>query len=363
MKATNKTECLGQTSKRPFYYCAPNDVWSLGVILVNLTCGRNPWKQASVEDSTYRAYTRHQGFLKTILPLTDELDDILGRIFTPNPDQRISLSELRQRILECPRFTQQPQQQQVAQEVPVVPQQPVIVCSSPVVTSSVADASDCAVYEEYEDEDDEDLFEDDNDESFGPSSPASSSSGESDCETESDMSCSADECSLIDDEEEPEMVNHVQDMPLTPPPPMLAAHPPPPHNVAEMMYTYEHDDTSMMMDMPAPAPAPFHVQQQQAQMQQQQQQFMFHAPPVFHQPMPQFHQQHQQMPPQHILPSQMPMQQQKPLPPVAPIPQQQPQQPIGSKFWGWFGKPLQMNFHPQINHMHTFQNQVFLTSY
>ncbi|KAI5866424.1 Ran1-like protein kinase [Durotheca rogersii] len=98
-------ECLDPSSRRPFYYCAPNDVWSLGVILVNLTCGRNPWKQASFEDSTYRAYTRSQDFLRTILPLSDELNNILGRIFTRNPDHRITLPELRSSILACSQFT------------------------------------------------------------------------------------------------------------------------------------------------------------------------------------------------------------------------------------------------------------------
>jgi serine/threonine protein kinase len=101
-------ECLDHSTRRPYYLCAPNDVWSLGVILVNLTCGRNPWKQASMEDSTYRAYTMDPKFLKTILPLTDELNEILGRIFTSNPEQRIKLAELRQRILACERFTLSP---------------------------------------------------------------------------------------------------------------------------------------------------------------------------------------------------------------------------------------------------------------
>ncbi|KAL1837694.1 hypothetical protein VTJ49DRAFT_3506 [Mycothermus thermophilus] len=99
-------ECLDPSSSRPFYYCAPNDVWSLGVILVNLTCGRNPWKQASQEDSTYRAFTKNRDFLKTILPVSDELNDILARIFTRNPDERITLPELRARILACSKFTE-----------------------------------------------------------------------------------------------------------------------------------------------------------------------------------------------------------------------------------------------------------------
>jgi serine/threonine protein kinase len=85
--------------------CAPNDVWSLGVILVNLTCGRNPWKQASYQDSTYRAYMRSPDFLKTILPLSDDLNAILGRVFDVNPETRISLAELRSRILACSGFT------------------------------------------------------------------------------------------------------------------------------------------------------------------------------------------------------------------------------------------------------------------
>ncbi|GAP86018.1 putative RAN protein kinase [Rosellinia necatrix] len=98
-------ECLDPSSWRPFYYCAPNDVWSLGVILVNLTCGRNPWRQASFDDTTYRAFTRSPDFLRTILPLSDGLNEILGRIFTRNPDERITLQELRTKISVCSQLT------------------------------------------------------------------------------------------------------------------------------------------------------------------------------------------------------------------------------------------------------------------
>lgn len=103
-------ECLDQSSRDASYRCAPNDIWSLGVILVNLTCGRNPWKQASTEDSTYKAFTRNRDFLKTILPLSDELNEILGMIFERNPEKRITVSELKQRIIECIHFSAPPQQ-------------------------------------------------------------------------------------------------------------------------------------------------------------------------------------------------------------------------------------------------------------
>jgi serine/threonine protein kinase len=110
-------ECLDQSSRKPSYRCAPNDIWSLGVILVNLTCGRNPWKQASVEDSTYKAFTKDPNFLKTILPLSDDLNDILGRIFERNPQHRITIGELKQRIIGCASFT-------APTQLPTPPQSP-----------------------------------------------------------------------------------------------------------------------------------------------------------------------------------------------------------------------------------------------
>jgi serine/threonine protein kinase len=100
-------ECQDQSSGMPYYACAPNDIWSLGVILVNLTCGRNPWKSASPKDSTFRAYMEDRHFLKSILPLSDELNEILGMVFEMDPSRRISLDELRHRIINCPRFTKQ----------------------------------------------------------------------------------------------------------------------------------------------------------------------------------------------------------------------------------------------------------------
>lgn len=191
-------ECLDHTSRRPFYYCAPNDVWSLGVVLVNLTCGRNPWKQASQEDSTYRAYTQSQGFLKTILPLTDEMNAILGRIFTANPEQRISLAELKASIMACSQFTEQ------AAPTSLVP--------------TVSESEDATI-----------------DYGFEPLSPSSSDGSLSD-----EGSCSSDEgsdassCSSLDS------LDDCQDIPeiSTPPPPAAQdnAH----------VVIYEQDQPSMM---------------------------------------------------------------------------------------------------------------------
>jgi len=99
-------ECQ-QTSPKPYscYMAAPNDIWALGVILVNLTCGRNPWKKASIDDATFAAYLRNPEFLKRILPITDDFHYILRRIFDVDPKTRVSLAELRFLMERCPYLT------------------------------------------------------------------------------------------------------------------------------------------------------------------------------------------------------------------------------------------------------------------
>jgi serine/threonine protein kinase len=99
-------ECQ-QGTPRPYssYETAPNDVWSLGVILVNLTCGRNPWKRACFSDHTFRSYMRDPNFLQSILPITDEISFILNRIFVLDPSQRMTLPQLRELIMACNQFT------------------------------------------------------------------------------------------------------------------------------------------------------------------------------------------------------------------------------------------------------------------
>jgi len=211
-------ECLDHSSSKPFYYCAPNDVWSLGVILVNLTCGRNPWKQASMEDSTYRAYTRNRDFLKTILPVSDELNDILGRIFTRNPEQRITLPELRRRILACSKFTEQQPAATLSQE-PILPGPAVspYVCDD---DSPMGDGDAC----EYDD-DDSAAAEYDHD---VPLSPTSSEGG-STCSSGSSSSSSSftSTCSSIDefDKDEEEFAEDRAEVKTPPPPTTLPTEP------------------------------------------------------------------------------------------------------------------------------------------
>ncbi|KAH6680517.1 hypothetical protein B0J14DRAFT_578791 [Halenospora varia] len=80
------------------------DIWALGIILINLTCGQNPWRRASPDDPAYAAFKEDCNFLKTIRPISNALNDILIRTFEVDQDRRIVISELRQSISECSSF-------------------------------------------------------------------------------------------------------------------------------------------------------------------------------------------------------------------------------------------------------------------
>ncbi|KAF9932815.1 hypothetical protein BGZ67_004562 [Mortierella alpina] len=87
------------------YDSAANDVWSLGVILINLVFGRNPWKQACARDETFSAYVLDNNFLQTILPMSGELNEIIKSVFCLTPSKRITLPELAARVQACGSFT------------------------------------------------------------------------------------------------------------------------------------------------------------------------------------------------------------------------------------------------------------------
>ncbi|KAI0635242.1 Pkinase-domain-containing protein [Trametes polyzona] len=98
-------ECIGEDYDFHPYSTEAADIWSLGIILTNLVAGRNPWDQATTSDKNYLKYLAHPGFLRSVLPISEETEDILHNIFTSDPGTRITLPELRERILAVERFT------------------------------------------------------------------------------------------------------------------------------------------------------------------------------------------------------------------------------------------------------------------
>lgn len=74
--------------------------------MINLTAGRNPWKQANTRNTAFANYVRNpRHFFRTILPcISDELERILLRVLCLNPAKRISLPDLRHYVLKCQSF-------------------------------------------------------------------------------------------------------------------------------------------------------------------------------------------------------------------------------------------------------------------
>ncbi|KAG6860560.1 hypothetical protein C0995_009842 [Termitomyces sp. Mi166 len=82
-----------------------NDVWSLGIILLNLATGRNPWKTATTDDLTFQAYLRDpSNFFPSVLPISLEINDILLQMLHIDWKQRIALPELRQQMEDITSF-------------------------------------------------------------------------------------------------------------------------------------------------------------------------------------------------------------------------------------------------------------------
>ncbi|TBU41179.1 kinase-like protein [Dichomitus squalens] len=97
-------ECIGHLSGFRPYYTALSDIWSLGVILVNMISGRNPWEKATLDDPCFIQFIENPDFLFDMLPISEGANDILRHIFVLNPLGRPSLQDLRMAILELDTF-------------------------------------------------------------------------------------------------------------------------------------------------------------------------------------------------------------------------------------------------------------------
>jgi len=98
-------ECLGRQVHRREYATRPNDIWALGVILTNIITARNPWRYAVMRDGCFAEYMKNNDFLKTVLPISEGVNDILKDIFVMNPSRRLTLANLRRRILALEVFS------------------------------------------------------------------------------------------------------------------------------------------------------------------------------------------------------------------------------------------------------------------
>ncbi|KAJ1660226.1 cAMP-dependent protein kinase catalytic subunit [Dispira simplex] len=106
----------------PVYCTAACDIWSLGVIFLNLCFGRNPWKNANHCDPTFAAFTRNPRVLMDMFPLTDEAFRMLTRIFALDPAERCTIHELIRDVQGIKQFFKEkstiPVANQVAPNIP-----------------------------------------------------------------------------------------------------------------------------------------------------------------------------------------------------------------------------------------------------
>lgn len=94
------------------------DIWSIGVLCLNIVCSRNPWPVASMAENAdnkiFRSYILGDHcVLRSILPISNSLSHILNCVFRLNPNDRISLSRFAQELVACNFFSDEPVVQQL----------------------------------------------------------------------------------------------------------------------------------------------------------------------------------------------------------------------------------------------------------
>ncbi|EAU89399.2 other/RAN protein kinase [Coprinopsis cinerea okayama7 len=98
-------ECQCGRYAEDAYSPMSNDVWSLGIILLNMVTGRNPWKSATTEDPVFQSYCRSPfNFFCSVLPISSSLNKILIQVLDPNWKTRMTLKRLRQEIEKIDTF-------------------------------------------------------------------------------------------------------------------------------------------------------------------------------------------------------------------------------------------------------------------
>ncbi|PVU89359.1 hypothetical protein BB559_005133 [Furculomyces boomerangus] len=99
-------ECQGGIgqNKCTHYETAPNDVWALGVILINLATGRNPWNKAHVTDPLFQKFLIDKTFLFNAINASTKFRHIISRALDINPKTRCSITELYSLIQNCNHF-------------------------------------------------------------------------------------------------------------------------------------------------------------------------------------------------------------------------------------------------------------------
>ncbi|TFK19668.1 Pkinase-domain-containing protein, partial [Coprinopsis marcescibilis] len=98
-------ECAASARPTESYSPRANDIWSLGIILVNMVTGRAPWSTASPKDPRFITYLQSPtNFFQTHLPISPSFIKLLIRVLDPNKNTRASMKEFREAFEEIETF-------------------------------------------------------------------------------------------------------------------------------------------------------------------------------------------------------------------------------------------------------------------
>ncbi|KAN0109890.1 Protein kinase-like domain containing protein [Russula decolorans] len=86
------------------YSTVEGDIWALGCILAEMTSNVRPWMLASPEDRDYSDFLMDRSILLDVLPVSDDTYGLLTKIFSPRPEYRPSLDEIRKEVLAMDTF-------------------------------------------------------------------------------------------------------------------------------------------------------------------------------------------------------------------------------------------------------------------
>ncbi|KAI8824885.1 kinase-like domain-containing protein [Fimicolochytrium jonesii] len=110
------------------YDCAKADAWSLGVVLVNLVTGKNPWYEADLSDPLYAAYLSGKPVLRHTFGFSEKFDNVVRSILDPNPATRCAVRDVWEKVKAVRKIFDP-----IPPEVPL----PVTSSSSPVVVETL----------------------------------------------------------------------------------------------------------------------------------------------------------------------------------------------------------------------------------
>lgn len=103
MVANTGTECLGGESTSS-YDTRIADVWSLGILLLNMVTGATPWTAPRASHAAYTSFLSEPIHLQRILPVSDDLVALLARVLDPRPRRRMSIAELERAVVAMRSF-------------------------------------------------------------------------------------------------------------------------------------------------------------------------------------------------------------------------------------------------------------------